>query len=71
MTDSDLVSMFKNIRIAKRAEVRYWEEVREKAAKIRDSYDKANEDAFNYNVYKNKRPSFMEPLPKNLKIKLN
>lgn len=70
MTDPDLISMFKSIRIAKRAEVKYWEEVREKASKIRDAYDLANENMYNYSVYKNKRPPFMEPLPKNFKIKL-
>lgn len=47
----------------------YWEEVRKKTAEIRNSYDRANENKFHNNLYKNVRPDFMEPLPKKVIIK--
>lgn len=48
----------------------YWEEVRKKTTKIRESYDRANDNKFHNNFYLNLeknnkvRPDFMEPIPK-------
>lgn len=41
----------------------YWEEVRKKTERIRDSYDRANENKFHITFYGRIRPDFMEPLP--------
>ena len=51
----------------KHAAVLYWEEMRKIAEKIRDEYDRPNENSFHKSfmsrISKNKyRPDFMEPL---------
>ena len=49
------------------ANAKYYESIREITAKIRDDYDRAKEERYHINFYKNTRPDFMEPLPKNFK----
>lgn len=51
------------------ANLKYFEKVRNITAKIRDVYDRVRENKFHNNFYKNVRPDFMEPLPKNFKKK--
>ena len=51
------------------ANLKYFEKVRNITAKIRDDYDRVRENKFHNNFYKNVRPDFMEPLPKNFKKK--
>ena len=48
---------------------KYFQTIREITAKIRDDYDRSKENLYHYNFYKNIRPDFMEPLPKNIKKK--
>ena len=43
---------------------RYFQEIRTITSKIRDEYDRAKENRYHYNFYKNVRPDFMEPIPK-------
>lgn len=49
--------------------LKYFEKVRNITSKIRDDYDRVRENRFHINFYKNVRPDFMEPLPKNFKKK--
>lgn len=48
---------------------RYFHNIRKITAKIRDDYERPMENLYHYNFYKNTRPDFMEPLPKNFKKK--
>ena len=48
--------------------IKYWEEMRKKAAEIRDSYDYANDNKFHRIFYERIRPDFMEPLPTRKKV---
>ena len=54
---------------------KYWEEVRIKTGKIRDAYDRVNDNKFHNTFYethkrnKGVRPDFMEPLPKKIVMK--
>lgn len=44
--------------------VLFWEEMRKEAARIRDEYDRVNEERYHKNFYKKlkeKRPDFIEP----------
>lgn len=56
----------------------YWEEQRQKAYRIRDEYDRIQEEKYHFKLYNkcdksknnksNRRPEFFSPLPKHRKI---
>ena len=49
--------------------LKYFEKVRNITSKIRDDCDRVRENRFHINFYKNVRPDFIAPLPKNFKNK--